>query len=175
MRVSTSPSEADAPLIVDADTVLTGTRSFELLESIAGRYPEVFQALRGIYKDELSQHDALEIRPKATRRLTSKQTCRVAIGEAPNHPQILTRRVIIRKNSSRRRHFEKCVAINPSRSCLDRRTLEGLVGPRERRRSCPSANELRQHPHPMTRQSRADCHDRFAREPHAWHRASDTA
>jgi len=85
VRVRTSPSEADAPLIVDADTVLTGTRSFQLLESIAGRYPEVFQALRSIHKDELSQHDALEIRRKAARRLTSKQACRVAIGETPNH------------------------------------------------------------------------------------------
>lgn len=37
VRVAVQPSKADAPLIVDANTMLSGAITFELLEAIARR------------------------------------------------------------------------------------------------------------------------------------------
>jgi hypothetical protein len=43
VRVAISPSEADTPLVVDADAVLTGSISPEPLKAIAWRDAQVLQ------------------------------------------------------------------------------------------------------------------------------------
>jgi len=51
VRVGSEPAEADAPLIVDADTVLTGPIPSELFKTVCGRDAEVEEARRGIEHD----------------------------------------------------------------------------------------------------------------------------
>ena len=48
VRVTVVPSKADAPLIVDANTVLSGAITFELFEAVSGRRAEIIQGLCGI-------------------------------------------------------------------------------------------------------------------------------
>ena len=45
---SFAPPEADTPLIVDSNTVLSRSITAQTLESAARRDPEVFQTTRGI-------------------------------------------------------------------------------------------------------------------------------
>jgi hypothetical protein len=48
VSICSDPAEADAPLFIDADTVLAPPIAGELLKAIGGRNPEVSEASRGI-------------------------------------------------------------------------------------------------------------------------------
>jgi len=47
------PAEADPPLIVDANAVLTGAVTLELLQSVARRDAEIVELLGRVYGDKL--------------------------------------------------------------------------------------------------------------------------
>ena len=96
--VSFIPFEADAPLIVDPDTELTGTRPAQLLEVIAGRYAEVIKDHRGIQLSQPPQRNALDVASVPADRLALEEPLRVAIAEAANHLDIITRRVMAAKS-----------------------------------------------------------------------------
>src|SRR5674476_812211 len=49
------PDEADPPLLVDADAVLSGPVSAECFQSVAGRHSEVVQRFGGIQHHQLPQ------------------------------------------------------------------------------------------------------------------------
>ena len=61
MRIAVLPSKADAPLIVDPNTVLPSTLSAKLLESVSGRDAQILEDLGGIDDHQLAQHGALEL------------------------------------------------------------------------------------------------------------------
>jgi hypothetical protein len=94
MGISIGPPEADAPLIVDPDTILTGTVALELLQPVAGRHLQVLQRLRSIDSYQLPQHGTLECRRVAPHALPAKEALRVPVGEALYHRRIITRRAI---------------------------------------------------------------------------------
>jgi hypothetical protein len=48
------PSKTDPPLLVDADAVVAGTITLELLEPIAGRYSEISDDISSIEDQKLS-------------------------------------------------------------------------------------------------------------------------
>jgi len=54
-----SPSEAEAPLLVDADAVLPGTIAGQLLEAVTWWDPEITEGLGGIEDQEFAQRCAL--------------------------------------------------------------------------------------------------------------------
>ena len=85
IRIPVSPPKANAPLIVDANTVLTGAISFQLFKSIARRDSQVVKLLGGVYESELPQHRPMEAGRKAPDGLALKQPLRVPIGEALDH------------------------------------------------------------------------------------------
>jgi hypothetical protein len=84
-RIAVLPPEANAPLIVDANTVLAGTNPFELLQTVAGRDAKVLEPLGGIDDPELAQHQPLELHWEATDWLAREQTLGVPISEAVDH------------------------------------------------------------------------------------------
>jgi len=84
-RIPILPAKADAPLIVDANAVLTGAVAFELLQTVAGRDAEVFELLRGINQREFAQHQTLELAGKATHKFATEQSLAVPIGETLDH------------------------------------------------------------------------------------------
>jgi hypothetical protein len=59
--VPVSPPKTDPPLVVDADTVLTGSFSPKSLQSIAGWYAEIAETRRRVHDAELSEGNTLDI------------------------------------------------------------------------------------------------------------------
>ncbi len=94
IRIAAGPPEADAPLIVDPDTMLAGTVALQFLQPVAGRHSQILQRLSGINSHQLPQHGALKHRGKAPDALPVEETLRIPIGEALDHRRIITTNVI---------------------------------------------------------------------------------
>jgi hypothetical protein len=71
-RVTILPTKADPPLIVNANAMLAGAITFELLQSITGRNAKVFELLGGVDQCELAKHHTLEIARKATHKFAAE-------------------------------------------------------------------------------------------------------
>ena len=83
--VVAGPSEADAPLVIDANTVLSRALTTQLLQPIARRDSTFVKADGGINEDELSEHDSPQIWREPADGLTRPAAFRVAVGEASEH------------------------------------------------------------------------------------------
>jgi hypothetical protein len=55
------PAETDAPLIIDTDTVLTGTVALECFKMIAGRHPQVIKPTGDFKLPEFTPRDLGDI------------------------------------------------------------------------------------------------------------------
>lgn len=87
VRVTILPAEAHAPLIIDANAMLSRPIAPELLEPIPRRHAEILELFRSVEHDELPEHRAMQIARKATDPFPREQALRVAIGEALDHPE----------------------------------------------------------------------------------------
>jgi len=87
VRVSVFPAEADPPLIVDPNAMLSGAIVSQLLEAIAGWDPKVVQLLSRIDGNQLAEHRALKLRRKPTDLFSSEKPLGVAIAEAVDHAE----------------------------------------------------------------------------------------
>jgi hypothetical protein len=83
--VSRSPAETDPPLLVDADAVLAGAISLELLKAVARRNPEVVEDRRSIEHAELSESDPLNVTVQLPHREALEETFGIAVTEAFDH------------------------------------------------------------------------------------------
>jgi hypothetical protein len=90
LGVAVMPLEADAPLSVDTNAVLTPAASRQLLQMVARRDAQVRQGFRGVEDFELSTRGALNLRWQPARRLPAKESFRILVGKAPNHVFIVT-------------------------------------------------------------------------------------
>ena len=79
------PSKADAPLVVDADTVLTSAIGRQFLETIAGRDPEILERGRRIELDQFAERHAQQAWRQPAHRLPPEQALSVLAREAPDH------------------------------------------------------------------------------------------
>jgi len=84
-RVAVLPAEANPPLIVDTDTVLTRSVTLELFQPIAGRNPQVVQCLGRVDQAEFAEHGPVELGWEAADCLAAKEPFRVAIAESLDH------------------------------------------------------------------------------------------
>lgn len=94
VRVAFTPPEAEAPLIVDADAVLTLTRAPQFFEAIARRHPKVIERHRRVQLSQFPKCDSPDIDTEPANRLPVEETLRVGIVEAANHKGIITRYVM---------------------------------------------------------------------------------
>ena len=78
---SFAPPEADTPLIVDSNTVLSRSITAQTLESVARRDPEVFQTTRGVNLTYFAQCDAHDARVEGRNRIPRKQPLSLTIPE----------------------------------------------------------------------------------------------
>ena len=78
---SIAPLEADTPLIIDSNTVLSCSINAKKLESIARRDPEALQTTRSINLAQLAQRDAHDARIEGRNRLPRKQVLSLTIPE----------------------------------------------------------------------------------------------
>jgi len=81
--ITVTPSEADAPLIVDPNAVLPSTISFELLKSVPWWQPQICQLLGRVQYQQLPQGASLQ--PCRANMLAFEQPLRITIAEAVNH------------------------------------------------------------------------------------------
>ena len=85
VRIAVPPAETNAPLIIDANTVLARSLPFEFLQAIAGRDAQVLELLGGVNEAEFSEHRPPEIGREAPDGLALEEPLRVPIGKALDH------------------------------------------------------------------------------------------
>ena len=93
VRIGILPSEADPPLIVDADAVPADAIAFQFLKAVPRRHAEVVERLGGIDGDQLPQHDPPELRWIPPHRLAAEQARGILIAKALDHASNRTWRV----------------------------------------------------------------------------------
>jgi len=97
MRVLALPAEANAPLVVDADAVLSGAVALQGFQVIAGRQPQVAQLARTVKLRELAERHALDLRRQTVVAPPLPQPLGLPAGETGNHRVKLS----LRDNMSR--------------------------------------------------------------------------
>ena len=78
---SVAPPEADTPLIIDSDTVLSCSITAQMLEPVARRNPKILETTRGVNLPQLAQRDARNARVKGRDSLPHKQALSLTIPE----------------------------------------------------------------------------------------------
>ena len=97
------PDKAHAPLVVDADTVLSPAVALKRLELIARRHAQVVEYIRPVELLELAQRGSFDVDPSPN-SLALEQRARVlALEASTGHTAILTLRVNIVKHAVHRR------------------------------------------------------------------------
>ena len=69
-----SPNKADPPLVIDADTVLPFSVTFERLQSIRRWKPQIFQLEGGINRIKLHEGPLLNVSRELPNELTLKDS-----------------------------------------------------------------------------------------------------
>jgi hypothetical protein len=87
--VAFQPAKADAPLIIDPNTVLADSVSRELLKPVAGRHAQILQRADGIEHDQFALCDPVNVRRKSPGRLAPEELFGVPVPEASDHTGML--------------------------------------------------------------------------------------
>jgi hypothetical protein len=91
ISVSVSPSEADSPLIIDPDTIGSGSIPLQLFEAIVRRNSQIVQPEGPMQIEQFPSSDALD-RLKPAHRLVLKQPLRIGATEGPDQTiKLMTR------------------------------------------------------------------------------------
>jgi hypothetical protein len=96
-RITVSPTEANAPLIVHADAVLSGSVALQSLQAVPRWNPQILKPLDSIELHKLSKHGPLKLRGEPPGADASEETLGLTIGEASDHEINVTQCVTIRK------------------------------------------------------------------------------
>ena len=78
---SVAPPEADTPLIIDSDTVLSCSITAQMLEPVARRNPKILETTRGVNLPQLAQRNASDAQVKGRDSLPRKQALSLTIPE----------------------------------------------------------------------------------------------
>ena len=87
---SIGPHEADPPLVVDPDAVLTGSIALERFKSVSWRDPEIVEPLRRPHLTKLAQRNPLDPRIDRSHGLTTPQPFGRLVAERSDHRTSLT-------------------------------------------------------------------------------------
>jgi hypothetical protein len=85
MGISVLPAEADSPLVVDPNAVLSCAASREALQTVPGRDAQLPQSLGRIQEEELAVGSSLHIRWQLAPPHPFKDPPRFRVSEGPNH------------------------------------------------------------------------------------------
>jgi hypothetical protein len=83
------PNEADPPLVIDPNTMLTPALSLEQLKPIAGWGRQVAQLFRLVDQAKLALSDALDVVRQFFREPAVEKCFGVAVREGSNHDSII--------------------------------------------------------------------------------------
>ena len=82
---SVSPHEADPPLVIDPDAVLSGSVAFERLEPVSWRQPQILQGVSGSHLAQLPQRRRLDPRIDRRSAFTTPQSFGDLVPERSDH------------------------------------------------------------------------------------------
>ncbi len=89
INIAGVPLKADAPLIIDPDTVLAFTVASQLLQPICRWYHQVSQVSSPVDHPELPECNLLDIRRQSSGPFAPEDTLGFFVPEAPDHDGIL--------------------------------------------------------------------------------------
>lgn len=95
--ISFKPAEADTPLVVDADAMLTSAIANEAFQPICRRDAQIVQAFRDIELNQLTPSQAMQFRRETTYELALKDPLSVLVTEGSDHERIITQDVMVDK------------------------------------------------------------------------------
>lgn len=91
MRVPVAPSKADSPLLIDADTVLSRSISFECFQPVAGRNPQFAEMNGCVQHPEFPHGNSSYVRRQPAGTFAMKDSlCFLAL-ERQDHGRLVTR------------------------------------------------------------------------------------
>jgi hypothetical protein len=83
--VTVPPPEADSPLIINADAILSRSITRQLLKPIAWRNTEVTEVFSGVDNQELSKSGALKLKGPPPHPLSLKDVLGIRVPETLDH------------------------------------------------------------------------------------------
>ncbi len=89
--LAVTPNQANPPSIVDANTVLSAAVTFQCLQAIAGRHPQVVEDACGIHHLQFCLGPPLDIRREVPDGATRKEGGCPLIGKGSNHSDSVPR------------------------------------------------------------------------------------
>src|SRR5512139_3962973 len=92
--VAFAPSEADTPLVVDADAELAFAPAAEFLESVAGRRSKIVQHDGSVQLPQPPERHAPDVGSESPDRFPLEEPFRVGVAESADHTIIITRAVM---------------------------------------------------------------------------------
>jgi len=98
--VAVDEAEANPPLVVDCDRVLSLSVGAEFVEPVARRNPEIVEAIRQVDVLELSPGSPENLRRQSPRPTRREKGLRVPIREGLDHPPTVIRHVTRVKQGS---------------------------------------------------------------------------
>src|SRR5262249_6868668 len=93
--VALAPFKTNAPLVVDANTVLTFTVTEQFFEVIGWWYAQILQRVCAIQDLQLAPRNALNVLRQLARDLAPKQLCGFLVLKALDHGGMITQAVMI--------------------------------------------------------------------------------
>jgi hypothetical protein len=87
VRIARPPAKTDTPLRVYPNAVLASSIPFELLQTIAGRQPQVVEDRGSTKHAELSERDLLNVDAQFPHGAALVETLRVSVTEALDHTE----------------------------------------------------------------------------------------
>ena len=85
MRVTADPAEANPPLVVYPDAVLTKPISGQLLQTVRGWNSEIDEAGSGVQHQQFSKSDPVKIRWQPLDSFPSEKSFGIRVTKAPDH------------------------------------------------------------------------------------------
>jgi len=95
------PTEADAPLVIDANTMLAKAIARQSFQPIGRWNPQIIQALSDIELYQLAPRKAVQFGGKVAQELALKQPLGVLVTEGLDHEPIITQDAMVGKPRSR--------------------------------------------------------------------------
>jgi len=90
VSITLVPPEADSPLVVDSDRILTATAAGQLLQSVPWNASKLVESNGRVNGNQFLQRPALYIRWKASTRATGKKFGCLSRSEALDHLESVT-------------------------------------------------------------------------------------
>jgi hypothetical protein len=85
VRTVGAPDEADAPLVVDSNTVLSSPVASQAFQPVSGRAPQILQNTRRVQEEQLPVSLALDVGCQPGRPLSLEDPPRQGVPEAADH------------------------------------------------------------------------------------------